>query len=432
MTLTERLREVVRPSSGGGRSREDVQPGPVPWTDAAALLGGVWQEVGGSRFLVVDRRYAPDHRHGHTTLATAAPARGAAWPALATLAGTSVVPGTRALFLDLETTGLAGGAGTYAFLVGCGWFDAGGFHVRQWVLTSFAAERALLGGVARRIAESDGLITYNGRTFDMPLLENRYLLHRMATPFEAVPHLDLLHPARRLWRDDPAAPGDGGGPGSCRLSVLEQARFGYVRRGDVPGAEIPSRYFAYVRTGDAAPLQAVLEHNRLDLLSLALLTSHAGRLVEAGPDGAATAREALGLGKLLERAGRAVEARASFARAAGLYGRALRGNAATRADALRAYARACRRAKQYAEAARAWQGVLELDAAAHVVREATEALAVHHEHRLRDPRSARRLALEMLQMTATATGRDAARRRLDRLDRKLGARAPQPPSKMPF
>ena len=432
MSLTDRLREVVRSGPGAGAACSEPDPDAAPLrTDVADALGGTWRETEAGRFLVVDRTYAAGHRHGHMAVADAVPPAADLWPALETLAGSFVVPGPRALFLDLETTGLAGGAGTYAFLVGCGWFEAGGgFHVRQWVLTSFAGERALLAGVAQRVAEADGLITYNGRTFDVPLLESRFLLHRMPAWLEVVLHLDLLHPARRLWRDDAPAAGDG--PGSCRLTALERTRCGYQRRGDVPGAEIPSRYFAYVRTGDAAPLQAVLKHNRLDLLSLALLTSRAGRLVEAGPDGAVTVQEALGLGQLLARAGRAAEAHACFARAAGLDGHRLRGDAATRARALRAYARACRRARQHDEAARAWRGVLELGSPAHVVREATEALAVHHEHRLRDPRSARRLAWESLLLMDTAARRHAARRRLARLDRKFGGPRPVPEAGIQF
>jgi hypothetical protein len=365
----------------------------------------------------VDRAWAPDHVHGRVPVGEAAP-DGEGWPALAALGAPP--PGPRAVFLDLETTGLAGGAGTYAFLVGCGWFEDGGFRVRQWVLTAFGAERALLDDVARCVAAGDGLVTYNGRTFDVPLLENRYALHRRPAPFDDLVHLDLLHPARRVWRPEPS----GAAAGGCRLTTLERTRCGFVRRGDVPGEEIPSRYFDFVRSGNAWLLADVLEHNRLDLLSLALLTARMGRLLGNGLAGATTAREALGLGDLCARAGREDEARACYARAAGLDGLPLPGGAVTRAEALRAYARACRRARLHDEAARAWGAVLALDHRVrppHVAREAAEALAVHHEHRQRDFATARRLALETLQITGTRPRRDAARRRLARLDRKLAA-----------
>ena len=182
----------------------------------------------------------------------------------------------RLLFLDLETTGLAGGAGSYAFLVGCGWFEppspsasagqAACFHGCQFFLADFAAERALLESVAELADGIACVVTYNGKTFDLPLIETRFVLQRMTTPFADMAHVDLLHPARRMWREEDV---------ECRLTYLEQALCGHAREGDVPGFEIPSRYFQYVRSGDARPLEAVLEHNRLDIISLAMLTARA-------------------------------------------------------------------------------------------------------------------------------------------------------------
>jgi uncharacterized protein YprB with RNaseH-like and TPR domain len=102
------------------------------------------------------------------------------------------------LFLDLETTGLAGGAGSYAFLVGCGWFDGGTFRLRQFFLADFAAERALLEAVAELTEGIACVVTYNGKTFDLPLIETRFVLQRMTTPFADMAHVDLLHPARRM------------------------------------------------------------------------------------------------------------------------------------------------------------------------------------------------------------------------------------------
>ena len=104
------------------------------------------------------------------------------------------------IFIDLETTGLAGGAGTYAFLVGCGWFERSGFRLRQFLLTGFGAERALLEELARTAGEASGVATYNGKTFDLPLIETRFVMNRMCTSLSEMPHLDMLHPARRLWR----------------------------------------------------------------------------------------------------------------------------------------------------------------------------------------------------------------------------------------
>jgi len=308
----------------------------------------------------------------------------------------------RILFLDLETTGLAGGAGTYAFLVGCGWFDGGTFRLRQFFLADFAAERALLESVMQLVDDVSCVVTYNGKTFDLPLMETRFALQRMETPFAEVAHVDLLHPARRMWREDDV---------ECRLTYLEQALCGHEREGDVPGFEIPSRYFHYVRSGDARPLQAVLEHNRLDIVSLAMLTARASQLLDEGPSAATTPREAFGMGCLYERAGLLEEALASFRRARTVEG-------------VRASAVLLRRLRRYEEAAAAWRELLATrNCPPGCVREATEALAVHHEHRVRDLDAARTFALEALRMQATPARQQAVQYRLARLDRKLASHA---------
>jgi hypothetical protein len=398
---------------------------------AADTLGGEWTEVGGDRFLVIDRRYPSGHLHGELAVSEAAPA-GESWQRLDLLAtrptlrreamsaGDAVgVPGpTGHLFVDLETTGLAGGAGTYAFLVGCAWFDGDAFRVRQFFLSSFTAERVLLQAVAGLAASACGVVTYNGKSFDLPLLETRFSLHRMPTPFASLPHIDMLHPARRLWRPE-GAEGEGEG---CTLAVLERRLCGHERVGDVPGFEIPSRYFHYVRSGDARPLEAVCEHNRLDLLSLAMFAARAARLLTGGASAAATAREAAGAGRLFEREGMTTDAVACYQRAV-----SMPGDATIHAEALRAHAGLARRQRRYTEAADLWRRLLALDGCPPpYAREATEALAVHHEHRERDFESARRFALHSLRLPGTVSRRQATEHRLARLSRKLGMRDPSP------
>jgi uncharacterized protein YprB with RNaseH-like and TPR domain len=389
------------------------------------VLGGEWR----GDFLVVDRRYLPGHRHGQVAIADAAPPSGG-WSRLHVLGGGD----SQCLFLDLETTGLAGGAGTYAFLVGLAWFDdCCTFHVRQFFLATYAAERALLEAVAEVAAATGTVVTYNGKSFDLPVLETRYAMNRMATPFGDLPHIDMLHPARRMWRTSGDTDRQDGwahessgvvrqGEGGCRLVALEQSLCGCRREGDVPGFEIPARYFHYVRSGDARSLEGVLEHNRLDLLSLAVVTARAARLLEEGAGSCAQAREALGLGHLYERFGLVGEARAAFSRAAALPA----GDPVTRAEAWRALALACRRARDYDEAASAWHAILALhDCPPSIAREASEALAIHHEHRLRDPHSAKSFALRSLRLPVTPTRRDALAHRLARLDRKIGRCGPE-------
>ena len=421
--------------------------------DVADILGGAWDDAAARRFATVDRLYSPGHRHGWVAMADGLPPIGG-WPRLHLLAG--VPCGERLLFVDLETTGLAGGAGTQAFLVGCAWFDGGTFRVRQFLLTSPRGERAMLEAVARLAGESDAVVTYNGKSFDLPLIETRYLFQRMQTPFAGKPHVDMLHAARRLWRSDARGGERGGGRGErghirregsgdglgdgrgrhapagfglndggnssssgCRLSELERTLCGHEREGDVPGFEIPGRYFHYIRTGDPSSLSDVLEHNRLDLVSLALLTSRAAQLLDAGPSGAGSAREAYGLGRLYERGGLSAEAQESFALASGIDQWA--DDAWTRAEALRALAALARRERRHEDAAQAWRAALALHRCpAPIAREAAEALAVHHEHRLRDPRTAHRFALRSLEGQENRVRRQAAERRVARLCRKLG------------
>jgi hypothetical protein len=299
-----------------------------------------------------------------------------------------------------------------------------------------AGERALLTALIEVARESGTVVTYNGKTFDLPLIETRYLFHRMESPFAGMPHLDMLHPARRLWRplgDGPRPAGSDDGRGSafesaCRLTTLERTQCGFEREGDVPGWEIPDRYFAFVRSGDARPLEGVLEHNRLDILSLALVTAQTCQMLEEGPAAARSAREALGLGRIYLSGGRLREARECFADAGGLSGPRDRAAddwhhataAVVQAEALRAFALISRRARQFDDAELAWRRVLELEGSPpQIVREATDALAVHFEHRRRDLWAAKSYALRSLGFEGNPSREGAIRHRVARLDRKL-------------
>jgi uncharacterized protein len=438
MNLADRLRGVIRPVSRppaaadtGDLIHEEIDP--------AAALGGQWHDVDGQRFVVVERAYRPGHRHGRVTVADGLPPSQGVWPSLNLLARAPCRQGL--MFVDLETTGLAGGAGTYAFLVGCGWFDGGTFRIRQYLMANVAGERALLWSVGELARGCGTVVTYNGKTFDLPLIETRYLFHRMESPFTGMPHVDMLHPARRLWRplgDAPLPAAHEDGPlfeSACRLTTLERTQCGFEREGDVPGWQIPDRYFSYVRSGDARPLEAVLEHNRLDILSLALVTAQTCQMLEEGPAAARNAREALGLGRIYLSGGRTEEARACFADAAGLAERARERDAeasrhaavAVQAEGLRAFAVMSRRARLYEDAEVAWRRLLELRGSPpHIVREATDALAVHYEHRRRDPHTARSYALQSLTFEATPTREGAIRHRVARLDRKIERAATVP------
>jgi uncharacterized protein YprB with RNaseH-like and TPR domain len=170
----------------------------------------------------------------------------------------------RIVFLDTETTGLAGGAGTLAFLVGIGRLDGDTFCVRQFLMRDFSEEASVLHAVAEELRQANLLVTYNGKAYDEPLLASRYVLARVPPPFGRIPHLDLLYSARRLWKLRFE---------SCRLVELEAQILGHVRQGDVPGSLIPQVYFDFLRTQRPGRLNAVLHHNALDILSLAALTA---------------------------------------------------------------------------------------------------------------------------------------------------------------
>jgi uncharacterized protein YprB with RNaseH-like and TPR domain len=372
--------------------------------------------------LVVDRRYEGDRRHGCVRIGDCAVQDD---ERLRVLEGRlDAGGGGPVVFVDLETTGLSGGAGTVAFLVGCGWFDGDAFEIRQVLLPSPAAERALLAVVSDLLAPASLLVTYNGRAFDLPLMEMRWLFHRLDPPFADKRHLDMLAPARRLWRRRAAtsAPSRGGVPNGetvegCSLGALERALFGVERAGDVPGWEVPTRYFQFLRTGDARVLLEVLEHNRLDLVSLAALLARARALVAGGAEVCRDASEALALGKLFERRGRTPEAEACYRRAAA------EGEAGVRAEAWLRLALAWRRQRRHREAAEAWRAILALEGRETPVavarRCALEALAVHHEHRVRDFEAARRFALAALELDERPRWRAAVEHRLARLERKL-------------
>jgi uncharacterized protein YprB with RNaseH-like and TPR domain len=174
------------------------------------------------------------------------------------------IPPAKWCFLDTETTGLAGGSGTYAFLIGVGRITAQGFRVRQFFMREFGEEASLLTALREHLKEFEVLITYNGRTYDQPLLETRYRMLRQRPPFAGLEHLDLLFGARRLWnlRFD-----------SCRLMDLENRILGVERQGDLAGELIPYVYFEYLRTHEIFRLAPIFHHNAIDILSLACLTA---------------------------------------------------------------------------------------------------------------------------------------------------------------
>jgi uncharacterized protein YprB with RNaseH-like and TPR domain len=430
MATLDRLRDIVRnhrasavPVVSPQASVEAValQASTTDHTRAALELGGALVEHGDGAVIVVDREYRADMLHGRTPIgeitstindgADAMQLMAKAWPAANGIAG-------RLLFLDLETTGLFGGAGTQAFLVGCASIEGTSIRVRQFLMPGFEHERVVLAELQAWAKAHGALCTYNGRSFDVPLIETRFMFHRVPCPLDGVPHLDMLHPARRMWRQRPLASGTPDpDDASCSLAVLEKQIAGLHRVGDVPGYEIPSRFFRFVRTGDARPLEAVMEHNRLDLISLAAVLARAIVLITRGPSAAMTAQEAYGLARVYERGGACENAEASLLRTIE-FAKRVGAEPEVHGEALRRLAWLRRRDRRPHEAAEAWTELAVLPrCAAALRREAKEALAIHHEHRLKDLRAARQHALDLLQDGLANPGR--VQHRLDRLERKL-------------
>ncbi|MCX6550247.1 MAG: ribonuclease H-like domain-containing protein [Acidobacteria bacterium] len=467
--LSSRLRELLRstPAPAGAADRaRPLHAGDLPADQPRELRyvaddGPPAPDHADTGCVIMERDYALHMAHGRHNVAHYADVLTRCLPALAILAGDFQAAGVTAparagrlewdmrgrlaedrrrtgaptegplLFFDLETTGLSGGAGTLAFLVGCGYFEGDTFRTRQYFLAGYEAEHELLLALAGLARQFRGLVTFNGRTFDVPLIETRYLFHRLESPFGGMPHFDMLHPARKLWRRRGAASashrdrwsdGRPGDAASCALGALEEAILGVQRLDDVPGFEIPSRYFSYLRTGALEPLQGVFEHNRLDLLSLAALTAVAAQMADEGPTAVPSPHEALAMGQIHERLGQHAQADSYFARAAGLAGApwdAPSVDPDIRADALRRLAVQRRRQRRHHEAAEAWRRLLDNDVPLAATQEARRALAIYYEHCARDLAAAREITERGLAAEQAPLEAEAWRHRLARLTRRL-------------
>jgi uncharacterized protein YprB with RNaseH-like and TPR domain len=310
----ERLRKRIERIEGGRMEPSPVRPAvdadeapeaPPNRYDAEKCLDGVVMEnAHGSYFL--SERFYPRHKlHGGYEMSRLADMPGE-W-----LTGISKgeIPAhdpERWVFLDTETTGLAGGTGTCAFLIGVGTIEREGFRVRLFFMRDYDEEAAMLYGLAEFLAGYDVLVTYNGKSYDAPLIETRYRLRRQRYPLERLHHLDLLHGARSLWKLRMA---------SCRLMHLEYEILGVERHGDLPGELIPHYYFEYLRTKQAFRLVPLFHHNVIDIVSLACLT---GVVLPAYADPRSAAlhhgADLLGLARWLRRAGDVEDAAALYRR----------------------------------------------------------------------------------------------------------------------
>jgi hypothetical protein len=311
------------------------------------------------------------------------------------LPGESGATGRRDVYIDTETTGLSGGSGTLAFLVGMAVVGDDALILDQFLLTRFAAEADLLRAFAARLSDADRLVSYNGKSFDLPLLLSRFRLQGLTQNLAGLPHLDLLHPVRRLF---------GGGWDDCRLLTVERRLLDFRRVDDLPGSEAPAAWFDYVRGGNAGPLTQVVAHHRQDIVSLAVahhaLAQVVARPTDFGADLHALARW---LGETDEAAAR----------------RLLASHLDQLCDAgRRLLGRLLRRAGD-------WQGAVVLweELAARGCADSLERLAKYHEHISKDLAAARRCC-DML--PGDSEGKQHRRKRIEHKLATVARRSPSP------
>ena len=405
-SLKSKLKRL-RGAGPGGASASGVSAA-APRSVTENLPWGERLAVGSGEVRLIQTWLSADHTHGHVPTGRALEVDALTVARLAFDPAVESVDLSRALFLDTETTGLSGGAGTVPFLVGIGAFEDGCFRVEQLLLERAGEERPMLEYLRARVESASCIVTYNGKSFDWPLLRTRYVLNRVPMVKPAA-HVDLLHAARRIYRRRLAR---------TRLVDLEVEVLGFERVDDVGGAAIPEIYFQFLRDGVPGPLGGVLEHNVHDIVALAGILScltegyESLRLHEDG-------RDRLGYAEVAERHRDHGKA-ARFAHAAA---DAETGDAECRVRALLLAARVHRREGDVPGEGDALREALKHAEAAWLAKVHLE-LAKHYEHRVHDTS----LALEHATRTEEAEGESASQRRVARLERRRERQPPEMPT----
>jgi uncharacterized protein YprB with RNaseH-like and TPR domain len=365
-------------------------------------LSGEEVETPAGRHYETEKLYERHRRHGSMDISFLAELPD---DLLGTISEGAAAPASpqRWAFLDTETTGLAGGSGTYAFLIGVGRITPEGFRLRQYFMREHGEEASMLMALARHLEDFDVLVTYNGKTYDQPLLETRYRMSRARPPFSRMCHVDLLFAARRLWKLRFE---------SCRLVELENRILGVERQGDLPGELIPYVYFEYLRSGEAFRLVPIFHHNALDILTLACLTAIVPRPFQSPHDASLThGAEMVGLARWM-RQGERVEESIQWMRRG--VERGLRDDLMFRT----LWDIALLEKKQGRDDA-ALAAFTELATSANPFRVAAlEELAKHYEHRERNYAMAMEMTLDALKLEES----EELRKRRERLERRLATR----------
>jgi uncharacterized protein len=376
-SLTDRL-QSLGVKVGTGRL---APPKSKTTFEVDSVVAGAYLPTPRGEVFVVEQTYPAEYRHGTSPLLCSLPlARISEWANDSRLAE---MPLSRFAFLDTETSGLMGGTGTYAFMVGIGRFVEDRFVIRQFFMRDPAEEPALLEAAASFLAPAQALVTFNGKAFDAPLLATRYRLNQIPVPHKDYAHLDLLPLARRLWRDRLE---------SRALKYLEQHILGMTRSiEEVQGYEIPWIYADYLRTGDARELAGVFYHNAMDVVAMAALLAHVNDVLENPYDGRVEhGLDFVALGKLFEDLGHWEEAARLFE-----HGLELDLTESDFGVAVRRLSILQKRRGDFSEALRLWEA-----AAANGHIYAHIEMAKYYEHKCRDVKTAlkwTRSALEHVQ-----------------------------------
>ena len=309
----------------------------------------------------------------------------------------------KTVFLDTETTGLAGGAGTYIFLVGVGYFEGDQFCVRQYFMRDYNEERALLSALNELLANFKAVVTYNGKTFDLPLMESRYIMSGMKMSLKDPYHFDLLYPARRLWKRRLE---------NCSLSTVERDILGVIRVDDIPGHLIPEIYFRYLRTKNARAIKQVFEHNLQDIISLVALVSRMCFLLEDPLNNTEYGMDIFSIGKMFDE-------EREYEQSTHYYTEALKHNLAEEEalEILRLTSFAYKRQGKWKEAEKIWKEIIERSR--EFIYYPYEELAKYYEHHLKDYQKAEMVVKEALNIEKNIFLREKLQYRLNRIKCKL-------------
>ena len=399
----DRLKQFIagEPKSPATSSAPDKPAVPARYTRLAqALEGEVRTDLSGC-YCVVRRLYPFDSPFGSITL-TAPKANHLPLAHYEAQAVAGEMDISKAVFFDTETTGL-GGVGAVPFLIGCGSLTEEGFEVRQYVLPDYADEAAMLERVMTEFGADRALVSYNGRAFDAPLVRDRMIVNRVAREIPYVHHVDLLHAARRLFKRRLH---------DCTLTNIEREIFGFHREDDIPGYLIPSVYFDWLAGDEIGDLPAVLEHNRLDIVSLYVLLLKVGEIFRSEGADLESVDDLYSLSRVYER-------RKERTRVVNIYRRIdSQSEMAPESDVLWFHSLAFKREGDWSEAVAIWEQLAEGDSG-EALRAEIE-LAKYYEHRVKDAAS----ALEYAQRAARRTQsvgrfRDDLMVRMRRLRTKL-------------